>query len=711
MKTIIYILALVLPVAVCAQQNRLISSPSVNGWQNVGNAYFSAGEAGYTSLEISPSGQPYLGYNDGGNSWKATVMKFDGTNWTNVGNAGFSVGVAQWISLVFNPIDGQPYVGFRDDAHSGKATVMRFDGANWVNVGPAGFSTGVTAWESLAFSPSGQPYIAYTDNGHSGKTVVRKFDGTSWVNVGTAGFSAAEAQCQSLAFSPSGQPYVAYADGAAIPWMSATVMKFDGSSWVYVGNPGFSNGFSWQESLAFSPSGEPYVGYIDQPDSAKTSVMKYNGTSWVYVGGQGFSNSAGYIGPEGLAFSPANGQPYVAYEDTLYSGKATVMTFNGTNWVNVGNAGFSSGFTQWVSLDFNTSGQPYVGFGGGYMVKATVMKYDTICTILPIPTITGSGYLCVNSGYYYYSTETGMNNYQWSISPGGAIISGQGTSVAQVEWTQAGDRWIDVNYTNSSGCTALDPTNFPVTINPLPDSTGEITGSPVVCAGSNGMIYSVTPVVNAITYVWTLPVGATITSGSGTNIINVNFADNASSGNITVYGNNLCGNGEISPNFNITVNPIPTTPTITENDDTLFSSAPIGNQWYYNGFLLVNDTNQIYLVSPYLPGYYWTQVTLNGCVSDTSNHIYSNIVEVGEKMKSSLSLFPNPVFDMLSFEVRSNQAFVKFIEIYDLRGKEIFKLQTCEAKINIDMKYYPKGMYFIKVKTGDSNFIEKFCKN
>jgi hypothetical protein len=711
MKKCICILVALIPFLGNSQQNPNPTSPLLNGWQNVGNTHFSAGEAIYTSLDISPSGQPYVGYMDEGNSGKATVMKFDGTSWTNVGNAGFSAGVAQWISLVFNPIDGQPYVAFRDDAHSGKATVMKFDGANWVNVGIAGFSAGSSTWLSLAFSSSGQPFVAYTDYGNSLKATVMTFNGTNWVNVGNVGFTPADAECESLSFSPSGQLFIAYADGSTTPSLKASVMKFNGSDWVQVGSAGFSAGKTWSESLAFSPSGEPHVAYIGWADSSKVSVMKYNGTSWVYVGVQGFSKSGGYIHSEGLAFNPSNGQPYVAYEDTSSSYKASVMTFNGTGWVYVGNAGFSAGYTQTVSLAFNTSGQPYVAYGDGFMGQASAMKYDTTCNTLPIPTITGSGKLCMNSGYYNYSTEMGMNSYQWSISPGGTIISGQGTSVAQVIWNQAGNQWIAVNYTNSFGCTALNPTSFSVTVDPLPDSAAAINGSSIVCAGSNEIIYSVEPVVNAVTYVWTLPAGATITSGNGTNAIIVNFADNASSGNITVYGNNLCGNGTTSPSFYVTVNPIPETPTITVTGDTLFSSIPIGNQWFYNGILLVNDTNQIYIVSPYLPGYYWTQVTLNGCVSDTSNHIYYNITGFNYNVKTGLTLYPNPATTNVILEFPNINVVNKFIEIYTAEGKMIFETHSTQNRFNINVEDYPKGVYFVKLKTDESNFIEKFFKN
>ena len=101
-----------------------------------------------------------------------------------------------------------------------------------------------------------------------------KFDGSIWINVGSAGFSAEEAFYTSLAFNPSGQPYVAFYDLGDSG--KETVMKFDGTNWVNVGNAGFSAGETDYTSLAFSPSGKPYVTYGDFHYGGKTTVMKYD---------------------------------------------------------------------------------------------------------------------------------------------------------------------------------------------------------------------------------------------------------------------------------------------------------------------------------------------------------------------------------------------------------------------------------------------------
>jgi Secretion system C-terminal sorting domain len=126
MKKLFYVLLILIPFIVSAQQDGYQSSPLDYIWQNVGNAGFSAGKVECTTLAFSPSGEPCVAYRDWGNSHKATVMKYNGTNWVNVGNAGFSAGDAWYTSLAFSPT-GQPYVAYMDWANAQNATVMKFD--------------------------------------------------------------------------------------------------------------------------------------------------------------------------------------------------------------------------------------------------------------------------------------------------------------------------------------------------------------------------------------------------------------------------------------------------------------------------------------------------------------------------------------------------------------------------------------------------------
>ncbi len=94
-----------------------------------------------------------------------------------------------------------------------------------------------------------------------------------------------------------------------------------------------------------------------------------------------------------------------------------------------------------------------------------------------------------------------------------------------------------------------------VTVNPLPNIAGTITGLTSVCQGQNSVIYKVPLITEATSYIWNLPNGALGTST--TDSIIVNYSNSAVSGIITVKGHNLCGDG-LSSNINITVNPLPT---------------------------------------------------------------------------------------------------------------------------------------------------------
>jgi len=360
----------------------LLAAGAQADWGPVGNEGFSAGAAGDTSLAFGPDGAPTVAYSDYGNSYKATVMRFNSVSgaWELVGNAGFSAGMAVYTSLAFGP-DGAPTVAYQDGGNGYKATVMRFNSVSgaWELVGSPGFSAGTVNYTSLAFGPGGAPYVAYQDWGNSHKATVMRYNSVSgaWEPVGSAGFSAGTAYFTSLAFGPGGAPTVAYQDDGNGD--KATVMRYNSASgaWEPVGSAGFSADSALYTSLAFAPDGAPTVAYEDYGNGQKATVMRYNSVSgaWELVGSPGFS--AGTVNYTSLAFGPG-GAPYVAYQDGGNGNQTTVMRYNSVSgaWELVGSAGFSAGTAYFTSLAFEPGGAPTVAYSDdGNGDKATVMRF------------------------------------------------------------------------------------------------------------------------------------------------------------------------------------------------------------------------------------------------------------------------------------------------------------------------------------------------
>jgi len=258
---------------------------------------------------------------------------------------------------------------------------------------------------------------------------------------------------------------------------------------------------------------------------------------------------------------PAITGPASACSGSTGNSYTTQAGMTGYAWtVSAGGTITAGAGTSAITVSWNTTGPQTVGVtytSAAGCAAAAPAVYNITVSLMPAPTISGTGNLCQNSGNYFYTTETGMSNYQWAVSPGGTIVSGTGTSQLQVTWNSAGAQWVSVNYTNANGCSGISPTQYNVTVNPVPAAAGAITGVSYACGGTTGLLYNIAPVANATTYFWQLPAGASITSGMGSNSITVSYAANASSGNITVYANNLCGNGIASPAFPVTVTALP----------------------------------------------------------------------------------------------------------------------------------------------------------
>ncbi|MDP1621761.1 MAG: LamG-like jellyroll fold domain-containing protein [Bacteroidales bacterium] len=433
---------------------------------------------------------------------------------------------------------------------------------------------------------------------------------------------------------------------------------------------------------------------------------------------------------------------------------------------------------------------------------ATPASFSVTVNPTPVPVIGSSNNPCVGSPNNIYYTETGMTGYVWTVSSGGTIVSGQGTATLNATWNVLGMQTVSVTYTSTAGCAAATPTvyyqfvnsppgpagaitgtasvcagasgvtysttpvvgitsyswtvpsgatiasgagttsivvdfgtsavpgnitvaatnqcgngpasSFPVSVSPLPATAGTITGPATVCAGQTGVAYSVPTITNATSYVWTLPAGATITSGSGTKNIVVTFGATAGAGVITVKGTNTCGSGTSSPNFSVTINAIPPAPVVTEVGNVLTSSAATGNQWYYEGAAIAGATGQSYTVTTNT-GYYWCVVTVNGCSSPASNMVWVVITGQQELQSSLFNIYPVPNDGRFTVSINSPAQETFSIVVYNQLGVKVHELT--DVKVNgtfekqIDLGPVATGIYSVVFLGSDNRVVRKVMVN
>jgi sugar lactone lactonase YvrE len=330
-------------------------APALAGanWEPVGNRRITSGSTDTLTLAFTPNGVPLLGFADGSQAWRASVLKYENGAWSPLGALGFSPSTAQTPDLAIGS-DGTPLVVFEDAADANKATVMRFNGATWETLGSAGFSSGTALMPSMAVGVDGTPYVVYQDGGTTGPATVMAYR-NGWQLVGQAGFSAGPAATPKIVIASDGTPYVAFRDGTCGERL--TVMRFSGASWSLVGSAGVSGGMARFPDPAFAPDGSLWVAYEDAANSYRLTVMRFDGATWQPVGPVGFTSESATV-PK-LAFS-ADGLAYVGFRSLPHGAK--VMRFSGTAWVSVGDTLVPSESVFSAPVAFDPSGTPYVAY-------------------------------------------------------------------------------------------------------------------------------------------------------------------------------------------------------------------------------------------------------------------------------------------------------------------------------------------------------------
>ncbi|HPI12854.1 MAG TPA: hypothetical protein PLK63_17545, partial [Catalimonadaceae bacterium] len=194
-----------------------------------------------------------------------------------------------------------------------------------------------------------------------------------------------------------------------------------------------------------------------------------------------------------------------------------------------------------------------------------------------------------------------------------------GTSSGTIQATLPSGLTSSGNYRiriiGSAPATTGNPSS-PFSILSVPSQPSVISGSASVCAGTQKVSYSVAVVPNATNYVWSVPNGASVVSGQGTNAIQIDWG--ISSGTVSVVASNGCGTGT-ARNLAVTVNSA-TAPTgaivsnavnsqVCEGGSVTFSANPTAGsnpslQWLVNGVEFAGATG--------------TQLTLTNLISNVA---------------------------------------------------------------------------------------------
>jgi uncharacterized repeat protein (TIGR03803 family) len=315
-----------------------------------------------------------------------------------------------------------------------------------------------------------------------------------------------------------------------------------------------------------------------------------------------------------------------------------------------------SSYTKLLDFDGTTNGKyPLSAFynlncalyasayEGGSYDGGTIFKYD----LAPAPagTISGSTSVCEGQTGVTYTVPaiTNATGYTWTL-PSGATGSSITNSISVTFGTGSVSGNVIVKGTNSY-CDGTVST-LTVTVNHIPSAAGSITGTSTVAQGQTTVAYSVPAVSNATSYIWSYSgTGATI-NGTG-NSVTINFSGSATSGNLKVYGTSSCGNGTISANYVITLNPSPpaagtiTQPTCAlSTGSVVLNGLPSTGTWTLTrtpGGTTSTGTGSSSTVSGLSPGTYTFTVTnASGNTSAASSNIIILVPKPGfiPKIKS-----------------------------------------------------------------------------
>jgi xyloglucan-specific exo-beta-1,4-glucanase len=453
----------------------------------------------------------YLSTN-GGSSWTAkltstSTLNKDGMNWTS--------GQVHWAgSVEFDPLN------------TAKVRVISGNGiftCDNINAATTAWKFDVKGLEETvaldAVSITGGPFVS----------VIGDYDGAVYSDI----YSYSITRHAPNVGTTTGITYAANSTSKLVRVGSSMYYSTNqGTSWTACNLPGGGGTSNDYGKVALSADGNTILHCPE--GSSTTYYSTNNGVSWTSTGVTNVSNAvpiADFVNTNKFfIYSSSSGQLRVSTNKGVsFTASSSNPGTGGSRLIRAvpGNEGHVWVPLYWGGLKYTTNnGTSWTTVSGvTYCGAVGIGKAEPSATY---PTI------------YIWGTVGGVRGIFRSINQG---VNWTRINDDAHEWGGPGNGNFVMGDMNVYGRVYMSTVGRGLIVGDIPPVTQTISGPANVTSGTTGVIYSVGANANS-TYNWTVPAGATITSGQGTNSITVNFG--STGGTLSVTETNFLGSATSS---------------------------------------------------------------------------------------------------------------------------------------------------------------------
>lgn len=394
----------------------------------------------------------------------------------------------------------------------------------------------------------------------------------------------------------------------------------------------------------------------------------------------------------------------------------TILSGQGTNSI----------FVSWTPIAAsngiigNITVTPSNACGAG-TPSSVLMDINYTKPVMP-NSISGPVKLCPGDVATYSTNLIARASYfVWSVPAGMTITSGANTNVIQVsvDGSYVGGT---VSVSGANGCGVGPARLRAVTLN-NPAAPASISGQASGVCGATGVVYTCANVIGATSYNWSVPAGATIMSGNGTNSITVDFTLSYGGGNFSVVAVNACGSSSARTR---SITGAPGQPGPISGDQTIcpgqsnvpYSVSTVAGAdsytWSVPSIASIasgQGTKDIFVNWGTNPtsGQQVTVFATNSCGSGAVRILngigidLGNCIRIGEAgAQTALNIYPNPATDFATIIFNGTEGADFNLTMVDIAGRVVMTERGTAAEgqnqRNVVVSEMASGIYFVTLQ-------------